>query len=48
MDTGDEIRVAWVDVNGTPVKGEPAIAFFGRHIQAKVGSLLGKGKSLGG
>jgi hypothetical protein len=46
MDTGDEIRVAWIDINGVPVKGEPAIAFFGRNIRAKVGKLAGRGVSL--
>jgi len=36
VENGDEIRVAWVDENGKPVKGTPAIAFYGRNIVPRV------------
>lgn len=32
---GSEVRVAWVDVDGNPINGEPAIAFAGLNIMAK-------------
>lgn len=37
---GDEIRIAWVDENGRPVKGKPAIAFFGRDIVPRVTGIV--------
>lgn len=37
---GDEIRVAWVNENGEPVKGRPAIAFFGREIVPRVTGII--------
>lgn len=36
---GCEVRVAWVDGNGEPVKGEPAIAWAGLHVYAKTAQL---------
>lgn len=36
---GTEVRVAWVDGNGDPVTGQPAIAFVGRNVIAKVAEM---------
>ena len=41
---GTEVRVAWVNGNGEPVKGEPAIAFGGLNVLAKTASLMGRGQ----
>ena len=41
---GIEVNVAWVDPNGEPINGEPAVRFAGLRVFAKVGSLTGKGR----
>lgn len=38
---GFEVRLAWVDVNGEPLKGEPAIVFAGLNVHAKSAGGLG-------
>jgi hypothetical protein len=36
---GTELQVAWVDDNGTPIKGVPAVRFAGLHVIADVGGI---------
>lgn len=44
--TGKELQVAWVDDNGNPIKGKPAIRFSGTHVlalPARLGTRINNG-----
>lgn len=44
---GTEVRVCWVDGEGRPVRGEPAVHFGGLHVLARPGKMFGKGRRVG-
>ena len=39
--TGKEVHVAWVNDNGEPISGKPAIRFAGVNIHAKTAKMFG-------
>ena len=42
MEDGRELQVAWVDDNGNPIKGKPAIRACGLNVQVGVAKMFGK------